>query len=375
MKSFNRRERPAAAVLLTVLGLMHLLLLGTLSGHDYQMFVATARALMAHAPAYEPETTPAGMWRNLLPPNFHVMLLPAVWLPYSGGLALWRLANAALFAAAVAVVTPPRSTSIAARWWIAALATNVAASAVAVYDGQVAGVLAFGVVVGWLGASKGKWVLSAAIWGALCSAKPFLGLLAIWYVRRRGPGILAVGLGSACAMWVAGILAFGVQATLDWLEALRAVDWTWSPMNASLYGFWSRVFAEPVAISLWSVSAAAVTLWTTKRLASGDDDVRALASLSMASILVSPLGWIYYLWLPLPFLVAHAVRTHTWPRSLLLLCAPAPLVHLGPPDWWVIATLGSAYTWGLLGTWWWTCQPAAAVEGRSASTAQVEAER
>src|SRR5262249_53766752 len=138
--------------------------------------------------------------------------------------------------------------------------------------------------------------------------------------------------------------------------------WAWLPMNASLMGMLTRTFSANV----WYVAAADVpanVLWTiwfvlggiiglvtlavTTRGSSAQEVDRNFAIVLVASVFLCPLGWIYYLWLALPPLVALWAR-HTpeqdaprWPRLLLWTSASAfawPIVftRLGQPDSWYL---------------------------------------
>ncbi len=86
----------------------------------------------------------------------------------------------------------------------------------------------------------------------------------------------------------------------------------------------------------------------------------AWAVLWTAGLLLSPLGWTYYLWLGLgPFgVLAKAVwrqqPRRRWTLWVLGACAVLPISVLmtGQPSVTASLTIGSMYTWALL-VWWW----------------------
>jgi hypothetical protein len=99
-----------------------------------------------------------------------------------------------------------------------------------------------------------------------------------------------------------------------------------------------------------------------------DDDTesaidRAFALLLVAAQLLSPLGWVYYLWLPAGPIAALAVRRSRsdvrWfsVRGLLGLVtifgfvAPLPVLFSFQPRGWASVSFASAYFWATLSVW------------------------
>jgi len=120
-----------------------------------------------------------------------------------------------------------------------------------------------------------------------------------------------------------------------------------------------------LARPLWLAGAgaiAAVTAWRTwpgSRTAADPD--RLFALLLVAALLVSPLGWIYYLPLAAAPLVALAARRElTGPGraravafvvGAALLYLPMELTESGQPSALATLTLASAHSWGALAVW------------------------
>jgi hypothetical protein len=131
-----------------------------------------------------------------------------------------------------------------------------------------------------------------------------------------------------------------------WIDALRGIEWGQEVMNASLPGIASRLPFETPRV-LWigmGVALGAVTIWRTRRWTLE----RAWMPLVAASLLGSPLGWVYYgIWL-LP-----GTKLSLWTRGIgRLWCTPILLVlTLGNVSAALWATLGSCYGWTLLALW------------------------
>ena len=74
------------------------------------------------------------------------------------------------------------------------------------------------------------------------------------------------------------------------------------------------------------------------------------------SLLLSPLGWVYYLWFVMPpfclltleWVYSRDTRSDWAIVALALLCVPAAALPAGQPNGWLTLTLGSAYFWGSL---------------------------
>jgi hypothetical protein len=88
------------------------------------------------------------------------------------------------------------------------------------------------------------------------------------------------------------------------------------------------------------------------------------AALLLASLLLSPLGWVYYLWIALGPLAAAIGHSRFWqrPHRVDLLLVPGlagwlwygKMAEWGQPSPLATATLASMYFWALLSLWLWT---------------------
>jgi len=145
-------------------------------------------------------------------------------------------------------------------------------------------------------------------------------------VLRRRFRAVASAASTAGLCFAVGLLVFGVDAHRSWLRALGSSDWAWAAMNGSILGLLTRTLSEspyyspllstPSLITpIWLAAAGLVGLLTLLAAASrpADSNVdRDFALLLLVSQLISPLGWVYYLWLPVGPLAALIA---TWRRE------------------------------------------------------------
>jgi hypothetical protein len=211
--------------------------------------------------------------------------------------------------------------------------------------------------------------------GVVASIKPFLGMFLFYLVatkRWRPLGWFVMGGAAAAAL---GLAVFGLHTYREWLQVVAAVDWGFAPMNASIHGLLRRSLSEnsifqPVArapsivtpvATILGVAIGIVTIKTATRDQSPEAVDRAFAMLILAALLISPLGWMYYLCLaggPIAALVKSLGTRHARARDVAIaLALPGLLIPLfvttlwaGAP--WNSATLGSLYGWTAL--WMWT---------------------
>ena len=233
--------------------------------------------------------------------------------------------------------------------------------------GQLSLLLLLPITLAWVEARRGRWTHAGVYLGLALSVKPFLLIFMPYLVFRRQFRAAAAAGVAASLCFVAGLLVFGVKAHWSWLEAVTAVDWTWAAMNASIFGILSRALGSsrccsPLVIApglikpLWYASVglvgtltlAASTSNSTTETRDRDRDRgeglithhsslithkiavdRDFALLLLSSLLISPLGWAYYLWLPLGPLVALAVSW--WPKTGSTGFQPACRQDVGAP--------------------------------------------
>jgi hypothetical protein len=354
--------------------------------NDFRVFYYSTQAWLDGQDMYGPTpatSVPVGdgryhdLW-NMNPPHFHLLVLPFAALPLGRAMAAWVAVNVGLLVwsvGAIARALGVRWTAAGALWTIfAALIFSATCGLVA--TGQVTWLLMAPVTFAWIAAREGHWPRAAILLGAAASIKPFLGVFLIYFaLRRRWPLVLMM-LGAGAAAGLAGVAVFGVDAQWRWIDALRSVDWPWAPMNSSLAGFLTRILSDnpfvphlidaPHLIGPLSLAGSVTLAFVTYRRLMRDradsarDVDRAFAALLILALLVSPLGWIYYLWLPAGPLLALFWFTSTplrvEARACLLVAAPGLVWPLYPFLWirespWAAVSVAAIYFWTALGLW------------------------
>ena len=342
---------------------------------DYGMFDFSARQLRAGAELYAapPWVTPPDRLRplNLNPPHFHLLMLPLTALPPERAFAVWMVLSLCALAATLVVIG--RALGLR-KWGFASLAAaTVLAPALhaTMLTGQVGLLLLVPFTMAWLAARDGRESRAGAWLGFCASIKPFLLLFAIAFVMQRRWRAAATMTVVGLAMLAIGAMAIGWHEYVEWVRQLAAVSWAEHYMNASLLGLLERTFSatpwgshplidRPQVIRpLWILGAALISVVTAARWRMWPDVDRTFLITGAAMLLLSPLGWVYYLWFLLPPLLAVLLRHGAldgrgrrllW-IGLAALFVPSPAPWLSFMTGAMTATLGSIYAWGLLLLW------------------------
>jgi alpha-1,2-mannosyltransferase len=358
-----------------------------LNMNDFGKFFYAARHFLAGQDMYGPSPAtaiPIGSGRiyqflNLNPPHFHLLLLPIAPLPPPVALTIWSLASLLGLGFSVRVTLREvgrRVSPAAAVWGIFGTLAFAGTGALAV-TGQLSWLLLVPITLAWQAARRQRWTRAGLWMGVGLSVKPFLAVFLLYFALHRKWRAIGAALLATAAAFAVGLLVFGWDTHASWLHALRRVDWPWPPMNASWYGLLSRAFvtdvagqpeiAKPWLVSLlWLGGMSMFAALTLLHVKSGDSTRaidRSFALVLLMAVLVSPLGWIYYVWLVMgPLFAAVSAWTNTTtPKrrlqiSLFLLAVPAlawPLIAMrggGGAPWWRV-TIGSAYFWGTALLW------------------------
>ena len=318
---------------------------------------------------------------NLNPPHFHLLLLPLALLPVGAALAVWAAASVTsllvclrLIVRASGLTLSPLLAMRGVVWLLAFIGTSAVISTT-----QVSLLLLLPVTLAWLSARRGAWTRAGLYLGLAISLKLFLLIFLPYLLLRRRVAAAASACLTELACFGLGLAVFGVQSHREWLAFLTRVDWTSAGMNVSVLGLVSRLlmvnpYFTPLAMApyivkpLWAVLAGAVGLITLIVVAKDETESsvdRSFALLLLAGLLISPLGWTYYLWLPLGPIVALGSlwwsnpgrpRRPALARWLLWLAAPGLflptfLTVAFQPSRWATLLLGSLHSWAVLFLW------------------------
>ena len=358
-------------------------MLDRLHMNDFGKFYYSARMYLEGGDMYAPTVAtaiplPNGETReflNMNPPHFQLLMLPLAMLPPSTAFAVWW--GLSLLCAAVTGWLISRELQLqwkaAGALWAALFIVASAATGTVLATGQLTFLLVLPLTVAWIDARHGHWNRAAYTLGFLASVKPFFGIFAVYLLLARKLSALVRLLATIVTITLAGVVIVGPEPYRAWVKVLSAVDWAWAPMNGALLGLLTRTLApnpffRPLAVApelitpLWLVGSALVcasTFWILLRDRTRQAD-RAFSGLLLTAQLVSPLGWVYYLWFAIGPAVAVArgkrPSGHSLPAVLLLLASlglfyPHVLTIAGGDRQWVGFTLGSVYAWSTLFLW------------------------
>ena len=301
--------------------------------NDFGKFYYSAQAFLGGGNMYAPSPAtnvgfveaPELQLLNMNPPHFHLLVLPLAVLEPDLAVTIW--VGVSLMALVVSLLVISRELEIIwtpTRVLAATAGTLVFAGTQSFFvTGNLSLLLLLALTICWASARHGRWTMAALWLGACLSIKPFLLIFAPYLLGARRFRALLVALGHGRRIDCRRTGSSSAARRIDrWYRALaQSGDWAWLVMNASTFGLFRRIFdTQPIGTPLliapplvngWIVAAAlvgVVTLAVTIRDRAPDAIDRAFALLLVAAQLMSPLGWIYYLWLPAGPLAAVALR-------------------------------------------------------------------
>ena len=354
----------------------------TVSRHgmeDFGLFHASGRQFLEggslYGPLRRPGSTRLSDARNLNLPHTTLLFLPFAALPPGLGLQAWIIVNLLALADIVRIVMRELRLRIVS---LGTAATGVfllawAPTAALVITGQLALIVAWPLTRAWRAARHGRWNRAGWWIGAAAALKIFL-LVFVPYLglRRRWPALRRALLQLALCVAL-GAVVCGPASYAEWALQFGDVTWYGHYMNASMWGLLERGLHgfrgyAPLLPAPWlptflapalAATILSVTWWRTA--ADREDNVDAsFTLLTSGALLASPLGWVYYFWLPIAPAIATVV-TAARPSSRTEFVAAAVITlgllwHASATVWFQpsgIATLtvGSPYFWALFGLW------------------------
>ena len=337
------------------------------AANDFSIFLASARWLRQGADPYQLPPF-SGPGYNLNAPAALLVFVPLSFLSDARALQVWTGLSLAAYGLAAywiaRAAAPGRVVSVASLLLISQPAIA------ALLLGQTAALTMLLVTAAWVADRRDRPLRAGFLLGVAMALKLFLGVFAVYAVWRRSRR-LALGMAAGAAFTVAaGFGLVGVSGYRSWLFALRHISWVAHWLNGSLLGLFTReldvsppilgmtplVIHPAIVRPLWWIGAAIVAAVSGRALLvarAGAADRRdwAWALLIVAALLVSPLGWVYYVPLaagPLVGVVMGASR-----RTRLLMAAayacfllpPLSIAGLGALDTTFFGSIGN---WGLL---------------------------
>ena len=277
---------------------------------------------------------------NLNPPFFTLLLTPITKLHYELAWWIWAAISTAATIASMWLIIKTFYTELKKQ----TLGTALLCALMLLYYpnftdftlGQVGSVLLLFITLAWRDL-RNEHEYRMGLWlGIAASLKPFLLILALPILAQRNwKALIAFGSTAALAL-SAGLLWYGWPIHADYKEVANHVTWTASNWNASLIGFVNRAFSSfdssehpwvRTAVTGISVVLCAITLgWCTwmcartRKLPITDRADHFFMHTIPATLLISPLAWLYYLpWLCLPAAALwHLSQSHPAARTMKL---------------------------------------------------------
>jgi hypothetical protein len=356
------------------------------SNSDFTIFYYTSRLVRDGLSMYGESPAQYGLvWGfdhlgNLNPPQLQLFMMPLAWLSYEHALIAWVALSGCCLAASLVVI----ARALGLGWSMRrALVTGAVVLPLSAFTSvastcELTFVLMLPFTLAWRAWREGRW-RSAGAWLGLCaSAKIFLLLFLPWLILRRHWTAVRSFVAVLFATVLIAATAFGVGAYRLWLATLSDVFWWWMPMNVSWQGFFGRTleggpglmamlppvaFVHPVTVAGTAFFVALVALLALRsRWHSAD---RQMMSLFLAALLMSPLGWVYYLPMAFGPFVGWLRADHDWQgirsagrdalilglTGFALLYVPSDALLAGQPSGIATATIASTYFWGVLFLW------------------------
>jgi hypothetical protein len=376
--------------------------------HDFARFYYSALAFWQGQDMYGPrppqftqlsEQVAGRQFGNMNPPHFHLLMLPLALLPPFLALGAWGILNSGCLYWSWKIVKSESKVKLSSsQCWIILLGfLSFVGTHLVLLTAQLSWLLLLPTTLAWRAARNGRWSRAGVYLGLLISVKPFLAVFLPYCLLRRQWNAVVTLCASGLCCFLVGLLAFGIPAHWAWLSTLSSIDWIAEEMNASLLGFITRTLSAPsiyctltplvvapdLIRPLWIFSVLLIAGLTLVALRKGSSKATAVdrdfALLLLAALLLSPLGWTYYLWLPLGPLIAllhkwwlqFGMTTNpvsffflSWKHWLLLAAIPGlvwPVTELSrfQPHAWATMSIGSIYFWStfflwiaLLADWW-----------------------
>ena len=310
----------------------------------------------AQRPPFDMYKRPPGPPRgNMNPPHFQFLLKPLTNLSVPAAAAVWRTLNVIALGGCLWWLGRRSDERWSAADFGAVLAWSPMQSTINL--NQLTWILWPLLVAAWWCWRRDRWTCGAIAFGVALSFKSFLAVFLIWLLVRGKWRAAAAAVVSAVAALGVGVAAYGPGVFRDWLAAVASVEWSFAVMNASVRGFLSRSLTAsgsagvplaiaPALVNPLFVAAALFILLVTMVRARRLSVDRAWPPLMAASLLASPLGWLYYIWWILP-----GVKPSRLLFESPLLWVPMVCVLWGQPSPWATVTIGSVFFWGLLIAW------------------------
>jgi alpha-1,2-mannosyltransferase len=329
---------------------------------DFNAFYVSGRALLEHRDPYV--VTGQTDQTHLNPPAVTLGFLPLALVPLPIALAVFLAGSLAAMTFACMLIAKETAPGRGPVLLSVLLISDVGFSTLRL--GEVGGLMMLLLTLAWLADRHDHPTATGAWLGVAIYAKIFLAPLAVYLIWRRSWVACRAMLTTAGLAVAIGMLCGGFSVYGSWFEALRRVGVHAHLSNASIYGVLARCLTRssmpvtPLAVvpavvgPLWIVLAACTAAWVVRALGRRVSLDREWSVLLIGSLLVSPLGWTYYLSMATGPVVASLTTARGSLRRLAaagMVCFCVPLtivlsnVHVYM-NTWQTATVGSIFAVG-----------------------------
>lgn len=180
--------------------------------------------------------------------------------------------------------------------------------------GQIGALLFFLITLGWIFFREQKTPLAGIFLGIAFSIKLFVGLFLILFLIRKEWAILRIFLATALGCILISLLIFNPETYFNYSHVFGKIQWYSASWNASLLGFFSRLFGYQNEQNIALINLPKLTpifyffsvillffsfvffrkkQTLSREITSASNDL-AISYTIVAMLLISPLGWIYY---------------------------------------------------------------------------------
>jgi len=316
---------------------------------DFFQDYASARNLLAGKPVYRPmeeslheyleqDLTPAVVLYNAHPPTAVLLAIPFALTDYVSASVLWSYFSLIALAGSLAVLSSQLKWVLSSADWMLLMVAFAAWPPLwfHISSGQFGLLLLFLLTLAWKAGRSGQDAYAGWLIGLAAAIKIFPAILLLYFaLRGRWRAVIAGALSIVLVTGLTLVLT-GPQAYRDYvgvLQDLAAVhNKRW---NASLPGFFSRIFTPPLSRLLILVSSGVIVtvIVKTTRRAAVDFDREFCLALT-GSLLLSAYTWQHsfvLLLLPLAICIARFSYAGQTARYLLigswiLMALPEPLL-------------------------------------------------
>jgi hypothetical protein len=291
---------------------------------------------------------------NLNPPHVSVLLFaPLTYLPFDAAVWLWLVLQIVSLAATILIIARELNLKTERLEWIVPAIVASAMTSHNWIEGQVGGIILLVGAVAWRAARHNRETTTACALSSLISLKPQFGLMLLATRWRTGLLAALIGLGAATA----AVALLGWSTWHMWLVTMRENGLQLVSWNAAFAPVLYRagITGNPsLAILLVVCLGLICATWMATRRSTDVDRIWLLWGLT--TLLVSPVGWVYYAGIFLGPLIAWGERSGwPWPAQLSLGLWMIPLTAMAwttsSPSSLKCAILGSPYCWATVILW------------------------